>query len=772
MTSYEPPVKKAFDDAELALAIESAPDALAAMATLEQQARLRAEDAEAYVAWVRSMESEGTPEAKQALSKARRQQAGLPVEDEIPEERIIDDSAWKKHIPDWDERQEAQIRATELAVEEAKQKAAERAEREKEAAVAAALAEAEAEAEKARADAVEKIRVEAAERLQAEIAAAEEQARIEAEQIAEEQRRLAAAAAEERQIEADRLAELQRAEAEREAEELRLEHERLENERLENERLEQERQAAEVIAEAEVLEPEPIKAAEYATGSFDIIQSAEQSVDEEEDQFDYLLSEGELPFAREPKSGAIDKPLSTIARRSKAVSQLYIWGGLTVGIAPLALAAAVSRLQNVGDGILAIALGFLISSSIISVAAIAGKRSGLSTLVLARAAFGVNGNLVSAIPLVIIKLMFGAAVFYAATGYFDGAILGTPALSANIGDSGISWQVIALTAVLLVAGVLAFFGGRVLYWSQLAAGAIGAVAVTAFVIATAGSLKWQLLVFSATPDFIALVAVSSLVGIFFGAFWITAVAEFTRKIPMREPGKKVSLFVALATGVLPLLISSYALLAFKSILTDAKIQKFTSPVIQTLMSVPDWAANILLYSAILTLVIWVASWMYATSVSFGAVRAKLHPGISQPLIMVITIFVGHLLSEYINYSLLTVIVLSWAGVFVGDVALRRIAYHEVSLARDYGFYRSWNWVNISGFLLAIALGLGLVGNSEGSYSWMGYISDQYSTIGIYIAPLTAFLFPILFGRKRVKLQEQEVLKIESRKTDLENVIAE
>ena len=342
MTSYEPPVKKAFDDAELALAIESAPDALAAMATLEQQARLRAEDAEAYVAWVRSMESEGTPEAKQALSKARRKQAGLPVEDETPEEQIIDDSAWKRHIPDWDERQEAQIRATELAVEEAKQKAAEQAEREKEAAVAAALAEAEAEAEKARADAVEKIRVEAAERLQAEIAAAEEQARIEAEQIAEEQRRLAAAAAEERQIEAERLAELQRAEAEREAEELRLENERLENERLENERLEnerleqerqeQERQAAEVLAAAEVLEPEPVKAAEYSTGSFDIIQSAEQSVDEEEDQFDYLLSEGELPFAREPKSGAIDKPLSTIARRSKAVSQLYVWGGLTVGI--------------------------------------------------------------------------------------------------------------------------------------------------------------------------------------------------------------------------------------------------------------------------------------------------------------------------------------------------------------------------------------------------------------------------------------------------------
>ena len=789
MTSYEPPVKKAFDDAELALAIEAAPDALAAMATLEQQARLRAEDAEAYVAWVRAMEAEGSAESKLALTKARRAQAGLPAENDDTPTDIRDDAAWKKHIPDWDARQEAQVRATEIAIEEAKQRAIEKAEQDREAAVAAALAETEAEAERLRDEAVSRIREEAAQRLQAEIAEAEEQARIEAEQIAQEQRRLAEEAAEVRRIEAARIAEEQRLVEERQAEELRvqqeqleaerlaelelLDQERIENERRESERLENERRAAEALKAAqEVIEPEPQKAAEYATGSFDIIQSAEQSVDEEEDQFDYLLSDGELPFAREPKSGAIDKPLSTISRRSKAISQLFVWGGLTVGVAPLVLAAAVSHLQNVGDGVIAMALGFLFSSTIISVAAIAGKRSGLSTLVLARAAFGVNGNMVSAIPLVLIKLAFGAGLIYSATSFFDGAVIGAPALSLAVGTSAISWQFVVLAGILLVAGTLAFFGGKVLYWAQLVTGAVGALAVIAFVAATAGSLKGELFAFSATPDFVGLVAISSLIGIFFGAFWITAVAEFTRKIPMRESGKKMSLFVALATGILPLLISSYALLAFKSTFTDAKISKFTSPLIQTLMSVPAWAATILLYSGILTLVIWAASWMYATSVSFAAIRAKLHPGISQPIIFVLTLLIAAFASSYINYSLLAVIVLAWAGIFVGDVALRRIAYHEVSLAREYGFYRSWNWVNISGFVVAVAIGLGLVGNVEGIYSWMGYISDDYLTAGIYIAPLVAFLFPILFGRKRVKSQEQEVLKIEARKTDLIDVIAE
>lgn len=789
---FEPPRKQAFDDAELALAIEQAKDALAAMEILESQARLRAEDAQAYVAWVRKLEADGSAEAKSALNAARRAQAGLPAEAEIQIEEVRDDSSWQKLVPDWQERQEAQIRATEDAVERAKAEAAARLEAERDAAVAAAVAEAEAEAEKVRNEAVEKVRAEAAAKLAAEIAAAEEAARLEAEleaarkeEIAAEQRRIDAERAEAERVEAQRI-EVERIEAEKleaaRLEEERAEAERIETERVEAQRIEAERVEAQRVAEelaaaeaARVIEePAPVAAADYATGSFDIIESAEQSADESEDDFDYLLSDGELPFAREPKSGVIDKPLSTISRRSKAISQLFIWGGLTVGVAPLILAAAVSHLKSAGDGIVAIAIGLLFSSAIISVAAIAGKRSGLSTLILARAAFGVHGNLVSAIPLVVIKIIFGAVLVYGAVNFFEGTIIGAPSLSeAAIAQApSITWQVAAFAAVLLVAGVLAFFGGKVLYWAQLAAGAIGAVAVIAFIAATAGQLDVGSLTFTVSPEFLELVAVSCLVGVLFGAFWITAVAEFTRKIPMRESGTKVALYVALATGVLPLLISSYGLIALKSILPQGKIDLFTSPLDEVLRVTPDWAANILLYSAVATLLIWSASWMYATSVSFAAVGAKLRPALSQPILLVLAIPVAMYLTPYFNSSVAAVIVLAWAGIFVGDVSIRRIAYHEVSLARDYGFYRAWNWVNITGFVVAIAIGLGLISNVEGFWSWTGYISDSYLLVGVYVAPLVSFLFPILFGRKRIKTQEAEVLKIEARKHDLVDIDAE
>ncbi|MEY4320125.1 MAG: hypothetical protein RLZZ471_66 [Actinomycetota bacterium] len=786
---FEPPRKQAFDDAELALAIEQAQDALAAMELLEKQAKLRAEDAQAYVAWVRQMESLGTDEAKAALNAVRRSQAGLPAQTEGEVAEVRDESSWQKLIPDWQERQEAQIRETENAVAQAKAEAEARLASEREAAVAAAIAEAEAEAERIKQEAIERVRAEAAERLAAERAAAEEAERIEAERVAEEARiaeeeriraeraeaeRAEAERVESERLEAERLAELERAaEAERIAEAERAEEAaRIEAARIaEVARIEAER----VSAEQSVVEPEPVSAVDYATGSFDIIESAEQSADDDENEdFNFLLQDGELPFAREPQSGAIDKPLSTISRQSKPISQLFVWGGLTIGVAPLMLAAFASHLQNAGDGILAIAIGLLFSSAVISVAAIAGKRSGLSTLILARAAFGVHGNLVSAIPLVLIKLVFGAALLYLGVQSFDGLVVGLPDLSTPALASApqVTWQVVGLSAVLLVGGVLAFFGGKTLYWVQLVTGAVGAVAVIIFVSVTAGSLNFEVLKFSATPDFFALVAISSVVGIFFGAFWITSVAEFTRKIPMRESGTKVSLFVALATGVIPLLISSYALIAFKSMLPQGKIDAIKLALDEVLRVTPEWAANVILYSAVLTLVIWAASWMYATSVSFASINLKLRPAVSQPILLVATILLAVFVSQFVNFSFLTVIIYAWAGVFVGDVAIRKIAYHEVSLARDYGFYRAWNWVNITGFIVAIAVGLGLCANVEGIWAWTGYISDSYFNVGIYLAPLVSFLFPILFGRKRIKNQEEEVLKIESRRHDLINVEAE
>ncbi|MFM1795979.1 MAG: hypothetical protein RLZZ340_656, partial [Actinomycetota bacterium] len=118
---FDPPKKLALGDAELAEALELAGQgengALDAMSVLEEQSRLRAEDANAYVAWVRAMEVDGSSEAKNALANARRSSAGLSIDPvETPSAEEPTEDSWKSLVPDWDERQHLIAEAKEKAI--------------------------------------------------------------------------------------------------------------------------------------------------------------------------------------------------------------------------------------------------------------------------------------------------------------------------------------------------------------------------------------------------------------------------------------------------------------------------------------------------------------------------------------------------------------------------------------------------------------------------------------------------------------------------------
>lgn len=124
-------------------------------------------------------------------------------------------------------------------------------------------------------------------------------------------------------------------------------------------------------------------------------------------------------------------------------------------------------------------------------------------------------------------------------------------------------------------------------------------------------------------------------------------------------------------------------------------------------------------------------------------------------------------------------VAAWSGIFAADILIRRIAYHEVSLSRSYGFYKSVNIVNLLGWLLATAIGLGLVRSELVEFSWTGYLSNyfvnsdfwQLSSAGVIIALAIGLLLPVIFGIPRIKRQEAEVLAIEARRDDLKDIFS-
>ena len=835
---FEPPKRLALGDAELAEALAAAQGqegSLGAMELLERQSELRAADSDAYVRWVREMESLATPEAKQALSAARRSAAGLtpePEEEQQTNSQVTEDS-WKSLVPDWEDRQRSIEAAKEKAIADALAKAEEREAEEVQLAVAAALAQAELEAEAKRAEAVAKV-VEEAEALAAEKLAEEIR-------IAREAAEAAALVAEAERLENERI-EAERVEAER-LENERIEAERVEAERAEAERLETERAEAErkqvaeeeavraeqvireeleraelaelealiaaeeatkaaaekaaeearnevPVAEETVEDPAPVRAADFATGSFDIVESAEQAASEDfsEDNFDVLLADGELGFAREPISSAKDAPISTIDRRAKPYSQLFVWTSLSVGLLPLLFGFFTSTLElTFLDKLLSLFVGLSVSALIIAVAAVGGKRSGLPTLFLSRAAFGVRANYVPAIALVLVKIGFGTALVLAGLSLFDRNVLGVPSFAEPaFADASISWLLVGVASLIAVSALLAFFGGKALYFAQLGIASMAAIVAILFVATTASqvSLGAEDLTFSS--NWIGVVSLAVLVAVFFGGFWVASVAEFTRKVSMAQSGKMLGLFIALSAGVIPLLVAGYSLLVSNSLSLQASAIAIENPLGAMLTLIPDWMASALLVSGALSLIIWSAAWMYSTSVSLSAISIRIRPALSQPVLFVLVIAAAFAVSTFSSapfaeildatIALSGVIVFAWAGVFVADISLRKIAYHEVSLTRDYGFYKAANFTNLSAFVLAVAVGLGFVSSTILGLDWLGYLARLAAAeawadanIGFAIALGLSVLFPILFGRKRIRGQESEVLAIEARKNDLENV---
>ncbi|MFM5904709.1 MAG: hypothetical protein ACKORF_01200 [Micrococcales bacterium] len=123
-------------------------------------------------------------------------------------------------------------------------------------------------------------------------------------------------------------------------------------------------------------------------------------------------------------------------------------------------------------------------------------------------------------------------------------------------------------------------------------------------------------------------------------------------------------------------------------------------------------------------------------------------------------------------------VVAWLGVVGADTSLRRTDYHEVSLLRSYGFYGAFNWGNIAGWVIATAVGWGMISSNLIEFQWMGYLAKPFGlaeqavqeNLGIWIALVLGLVTPFLTSIPRVRQQEREVKAIEARRSELLNVL--
>lgn len=542
-------------------------------------------------------------------------------------------------------------------------------------------------------------------------------------------------------------------------------------------------------------------AADTVVGAEDELTALEEELSDELpglpvsalENLDVVETDPGIDFVQESSIEEVKlESIPKLSRRSRASSQFWAWLGLSGSVLPLGLAWVAANVGlSFSQAVVAIFLGTLASALVISVGALAGKRSGLPTLLLSRAAFGVYANAAPAAILTLVRLFWSAAII-ATLLILSKDLLAIKSLNDYTASSNV-YLYIAFFVLLASSITIAIFGGRVLFRAQQVAGLFGVAATITLVAATANSFSLNNLLAQPTSSWTQAFGIAVLTFSVFGLAWTSAGADFARKLTISARGAAVVGWGVLALVVLPTVVATYGLALIGSVKLNLNLALVASPDFELGSLLGDfaaviapWVGLVVISSAAISGVVVLAMSLYSSNLSLHSIGLKLKPAIAQPIIGLLVAAIAaagvYLMTDIwiflADYARLAAIpVAAWAGIFISDILIRRIAYHEISLSRSYGFYKSVNVTNLLGWLIAIAIGLGFTTINQAGFGWTGFIAKQLinpefwstTSFGIVIAFAFASLLPVIFGIPRIKRQEAEVLAIEARRDDLKDI---
>lgn len=511
------------------------------------------------------------------------------------------------------------------------------------------------------------------------------------------------------------------------------------------------------------------------------------------DAFDQLLAaasaEEELTALEEVKEVTkADSSVSNVTipsdenRDRKPLSQVFVWLGATATVVPILLVVALLSFGLSANAILTdLIVGYLISGILVATAALAGKRSGLSTSMVSRAVFGVWGNslplallfLARVIVTALIVTVFTLALNGVETNLhlFDTVVLNV--LGINI-SNGLIIQVLILTVVAL----LTFAKGGAWRIIQMVMSCIALV----LVLESFGGLLTVNLKLSA-PGQLGIMSKESLAGIALVVMvsltlWFAIAPNLAKSIPMKQRGAKVFGAVLVSNFVMPLVIAIPVLLWLGS---------STSGLFSAVATLPKWSSGALLSGVELSLIyIAFITLKTATFDLVALVRLKSNAVATATtfavVVVLLVLFAQQPIAQQVEY-LLNVFVLAaallagWIGMFAADVALRKIAYHELSLSRSYGFYKKFNVLSFVLWVLSLVSAVAFIPVDLRGFSFFGFALPMLgleanlgsAALGFLVTVLLGIVLTIAARIPQIRKQEREVLAVESRREQLNDI---
>jgi hypothetical protein len=127
--------------------------------------------------------------------------------------------------------------------------------------------------------------------------------------------------------------------------------------------------------------------------------------------------------------------------------------------------------------------------------------------------------------------------------------------------------------------------------------------------------------------------------------------------------------------------------------------------------------------------------------------------------------------------LVGILTVTWIGMFVADVALRRIAYHELSLTRSYGFYGKVNVLSLAIWLIMTVFGLLVVPVDLLGFGFTGALGSSFGigltitsqALGLVLILALSGVLTLAIRIPQIRKQEREVEAVESRREALNDI---
>jgi purine-cytosine permease-like protein len=435
--------------------------------------------------------------------------------------------------------------------------------------------------------------------------------------------------------------------------------------------------------------------------------------------------------------------------------------GLSYGA--FVLGFGISFWQAVVVGMIGIVLSFLACGLI----AVAGKRGSAPTMVLSRAAFGVNGNKLPALVSWVLTVGWETVLVILAT-------LATATVFTQLGwGGGTATKVIALIIVVgltIIGGVMGFdLIMRMQTWITLVTG----VATVVFIALVADKIHWATV--SGIHGGSAEAVIGALVFVMtgFGLGWVNAAADYSRYLPRRSSGGGVVWWTTFGSSIAPICLLVFGLLlAGSSKQLNSAISADPIGALATLL--PTWFLVPFAIVAVLGLIGGSVLDIYSSGLALLTLGVRV-PRYVAALIdgtvmtlgtIYVVFFTTNFIGQFQGFLItLGVPIAAWCGVMLADIALRRRNYAEPELFTTRGRYGDIRWLPVLTVVVATGIGWGLVTNGLASWlTWQGYLLGPlglggkngawaFANLGVLIALALGFVVTFAFSRSAVRAEE-------------------